>query len=288
MSLTLDRMALEDVGAEPQRVSEAILAQMQYRSGPVPIEEVACALGILEIRREPLTNMEGALLTTPERHSGKILVNSNASRRRRRFTVAHELGHFMNPYHGGAEAGGLSCSTKDTSPTFSPAIHRHRRQEDEANRFAIEILAPRMRCRTFLSDVPDIAEIFAIAKEFDISREAAARRYVELHGDAVAVVFTKQGLLAYYVRTEGCPALSVRRGEALSLPPAPADIRVPTEMAYVDTSLWLQRGKCELLLQTFFQEKGYAMSLLRLIIDHEEELEIDDTYDRFARFGETR
>ena len=120
MSLTLDRMALEDVGAEPQRVAEAILAQMEYRSGPVPIEEIAFALGIVEIREEPLTNLEGTLITTPERDSGVILVNSNASPRRRRFTVGHELGHFLNPYHVGADEGGLSCSLGDMRPGPRP------------------------------------------------------------------------------------------------------------------------------------------------------------------------
>ena len=61
MTLTLDRIALEDVGAEPRRLAEAILRQLQYRSGRVPIETIARALGITEIRVEPLSNLEGCL-----------------------------------------------------------------------------------------------------------------------------------------------------------------------------------------------------------------------------------
>lgn len=286
MSLTLDRMALEDVGAEPQRLAEAILAQMQYRSGPVPIEAIAQALGIMEIREEPLTNLEGTLITTPERESGSILVNSNASPRRRRFTVGHELGHFLNPYHVGAEDGGLSCSLGDMRFLSSASADRHRRQESEANRFAIEILAPRTRCQSFLKGDPDICEILSMVREFEISREAAARRYVELNGNAVAVVFTKDRRLTYWVPSDSCPALSVRKGDLLPLPSEPVNTRAPTDMGYVEGSFWLHRPKGELMLQTLFQTQGHAITLLRLIPDDEEEPEIEDAYQRFAKYNE--
>jgi Zn-dependent peptidase ImmA (M78 family) len=42
---------------------------------------------------------EGALLTTAERDTGAIVVNKNASPQRQRFTLAHELGHLLNPWH---------------------------------------------------------------------------------------------------------------------------------------------------------------------------------------------
>ena len=198
---------------------------MQYRNGPVPIKEIAHALGILEIREEPLTNLEGTLITTLERESGAILVNSNAPARRRRFTVGHELGHFLNPHHVGADERGLSCSLGDMKTGASAIADRRRCQEAEANRFAIEILAPRTRCRVFLNGDADIAEVLAIVTEFEISREAAARRYVELHGEPITAVFTKDRRLVYSVRSDGCPVLSVRKGDLLPLPPEPSDVR---------------------------------------------------------------
>ena len=287
MTLKLDRMALEDVGAEPQRLAEAILAQIKYQNGRVPIARIAQALGIVEIREEPLTNLEGTLIATPERDCGSILVNSKSSRRRRNFTVGHELGHFLNPYHVGADDGRLSCSSTDMGFVPSPTANRHRRQEGEANRFAIEILAPRVRCKALVGGDPDIANILAVAQEFDISREAAARRYVELHGDCVAVLFSKERRLLYSVRSEACTALSVRKGEILPLPPAPANSRRLTEMASTDATAWLEHFGGELMLQTLFQSNGHAISLLRLIPDdEEEETEIEDAYDRFARFSE--
>ena len=94
MVLILDRMAVEEVGSNPARLARAIHGQLGLTQGSVPVREIGAALDIDEIRAEPLTNFEGALITTPERGTGKILINSKADPRRRRFTIAHELGHF--------------------------------------------------------------------------------------------------------------------------------------------------------------------------------------------------
>lgn len=95
----LDRIAIEDVGANAVRLAEAIHVQLGDRPGPVPVGEIARALDIVEIRMETLSNIEGALVTTPERGFGSILVNQNSSSRRRRFTIGHELLHFLSPTH---------------------------------------------------------------------------------------------------------------------------------------------------------------------------------------------
>jgi IrrE N-terminal-like domain len=284
MTITLDRIALEDVGLEPQRLAEAILTQIGYSKGKVPIDDIAYALGIVEIREEPLTNLEGTLITTPERDCGSILLNSNSSPQRRRYTAGHEVGHFLNPNHTGNGAG-RSCSKQDLSVRAAPAADTHRRQEGEANRFAIEILAPRIRCKALIGHEPDFAEILAMHREFDISREAAARRYVELNDEPIAVAFSKNGRLSYSVRSRSCPYLSTLKGEALSLPRPPTDPKQPTEMGYVDPANWSERFRGELMVQTLFQQKGFAITLLRFAQEEKDELEIEDTYNRIFRQG---
>src|SRR3712207_5591168 len=99
MALDLDRMRLEDVGANPERLAEAIHDQLPGIGGAVPVHDIARALDIVEIREEPLTSFEGALITSPEKDRGAILVNALSSPQRRRYTVGHELGHFLNPWH---------------------------------------------------------------------------------------------------------------------------------------------------------------------------------------------
>jgi len=63
--LSLDRMSVEDVGLNPQRLAETIHAQPVCNWGPVPVRDIALAFDIEEIRERPLTSLEAALVTTP-------------------------------------------------------------------------------------------------------------------------------------------------------------------------------------------------------------------------------
>jgi len=94
---------------------------------------------------------------------------------------------------------------------------RHLRQESEANTFAIELLMPRNRLKPFLKGAPDLAMVISVATEFEISREASARRFVELHPDGLAVVFCKDSRFIYADSSKDFPRLSIRRGDQCSL-----------------------------------------------------------------------
>jgi Zn-dependent peptidase ImmA (M78 family) len=59
----------------------------------VPIEEIAEALDIVEVRIAEFDGFEGMLLTDTVRREGAILANARGGPRRARFTIAHELGH---------------------------------------------------------------------------------------------------------------------------------------------------------------------------------------------------
>ena len=81
--------------------------------GSVQLNDIATALNIIEIRYVPLTSFEGALLTTPERRNGSILINSNARPERQRFTLGHELGHYLNVWHEPPDDGGFMCKSAE-------------------------------------------------------------------------------------------------------------------------------------------------------------------------------
>jgi hypothetical protein len=93
----LNRMEIEDSGPNPERLAAAIHLQLQHSSGPVPVYEIAEALDIVEIREAPMRGLEGAVVTTPDRNVGSIVVNSRSRPLRRRFTLAHELDPFSTP-----------------------------------------------------------------------------------------------------------------------------------------------------------------------------------------------
>lgn len=218
--LTLDRMALDDVGTNPVRLATAIHRQLAEGTGPVPVGDIARALDIVEVREEALINFEGALVTTPERGFGSILVNRRSSRRRRRFTLSHELLHFLNPLHRPTSPDGFWCSREDMRANRLDSGVRHLRQEAEANTFAIELLAPPARIKRYLRGEPDLAKVLSMSDGLDISKEAAARRYVVRHGDTMAAVFSHNRRFLYAERSTGFPWLNPR-GEMV-LPDTPA------------------------------------------------------------------
>jgi hypothetical protein len=209
-------MTIEEVGANPVRLAEAIHHQLGDRPGAVPVADIAKALDIVQIRIEPLTNFEGALVTTTERDTGSILVNHRSNPRRRRFTIGHELLHFLNPWHRPTSPDGFRCSQKDMTENRRNARDKHLRQEAEANAFAIELLAPRTRLQPYLRGEPDLSAVLSMSDDLEISREAAARRYVSCHDETSAAVFGRNGRFVYYEATAGFPGLSSAQRQFLA------------------------------------------------------------------------
>ncbi len=275
-------MEIEDVGLNPQRLAEAIHRQMGEHPGPVPVCEIALALDIDEIRAEPLTNLEAALVTTAERDRGKILLNSTSSVKRRRFSLSHELLHFLNQTHEQTAADGFYCTRKDMLAS-KITQDRHVRQESEANTFAIELLTPRHRLKPFLKGAPDLAKVVSVAAEFEISREASARRFVELHPDDLAVVFCKDSRFTYADNGKGFPPLSIRRGDQCNLgKPAESTVSDFDEVAADD---WLVAvgHSCELSIQTLWQANGHSITLLRSVTaDEDDDPGFEDAFERFS------
>lgn len=287
MGLMLDRMAVDDVGANPVRIAAAIHEQLGEGSGPVPVFEIARALDIIEVRTEPLTNFEGGLVTTSERGFGSILVNGHSSRKRRRFTGSHELMHFLSPIHRPTFPEGFWCSRRDMTENELNSTSLHRRQEAEANCFAIELLAPRSRIKKHLRGDPDLASVVSMGTDLDISKEAAARRYVECHGETLAVVFSHHGRLLYWGKSRDFPVLAIRQADPLPELPENADSSGLSAVEEVMADEWIERAEGKVMLaQTLYQQKGYAMTLLYVVSTRDDETGgIDDTYERFGSLG---
>ena len=263
MAVSLDRMAVDDIATDPERIAAEIHRQLGDIDPPVPVDEIACALDIVEIRRRPLRNFEAALLTQAERDFGTVLINSNSSPQRRRYSQAHELGHFLCAWHRPAE-GGFRCTVIDMTEPGGSAIHR--RQEMEANRFAIELLAPKRLVRRHLRRFPDLDDVLALHTMLDISKAAAIRRYVALHPKrSLAVIFARNGTFQYIVRGDGFPWLDLRKGDRLpTLPRVARDMRT-SEMVEADAEEWFgSTWPGELSVQVLPQEDEYSMILLYL------------------------
>lgn len=101
-----------------------------------------------------------------------ILVDNEPHEVRKRFTVAHELGHVMLPWH---VAGNVAC---DTARPFLDPDYRSTLTEPEANRFAGELLVPTgwlCECVDDLSDT-EMAPTLRVTTEAEVSAHVACLR----------------------------------------------------------------------------------------------------------------
>jgi Zn-dependent peptidase ImmA (M78 family) len=182
------------------------------------------------------------LLRMPD-GGGGIMIAKGQDPGRRRFSLAHELGHYHIPSHAGA--GVASCADADLRARSTDA---HRR-EWEANDFATELLMP---YRLFAHDVAGREVTFATVVQlaapemYDVSFTAAAWRLIETTGEPCAMVVAVDGVVQWVVRSEAWHFALTERRQALpagSMAHFVAGGDAPNERAeFVDPGLWLSSG----------------------------------------------
>lgn len=284
----IDRIDLADF-TTPDQIVGAIIQHVSDLPIPVPVEEIAHMLDIISI--EPLTTegFEGGLLTDPEKSEGYILVNEASPPQRRRFTVGHELGHFLCPFHKPPKGGQFLCSSDDMRLTFARKEDRLAYMEIEANRFAALLLMPLPHFRKDLRfhKGVDMNDIVALARRYETSKEATARRYVDVQGEPCAIIVSHNGRILRIYRGKDFPYLDVDWGDPVPRGSLTAQTNL-TQAAVSDSEerdggIWLsaQEGRHRAPMtyeQVLPQSDGYRLTLLSLAedleeVDEEEELE---------------
>jgi hypothetical protein len=104
---------------------------------PVPVDRIAEDLLGLEIEERPELRLSGMLLPTERR----VVLNADEVPSRRRFTLAHEVGHWVCQVQEG-HAAPIYCRVEDVELVADRALER------EANIFAAELLMPEAEVRT--------------------------------------------------------------------------------------------------------------------------------------------
>lgn len=146
---------------------------------PVDVDQIVKELEI-DFAEAELDGLLGLFIPAPI--GPGILLRAGQEDGQRRFTIAHELGHFALPKHADQAVSG--CLTSDP---FTAAINS--RVEDEANQFAVELLMPRSAVGLLVDDRdPSFALVKTMAKRFRVSHTAAAIRLVETTSEPCAVV----------------------------------------------------------------------------------------------------
>lgn len=108
---------------------------------PVDVEAVARALGI-EINYAHLGSEISGMIERKKGGSYLISINQNDPKTRQRFTLAHELGHFI--YHKDKMGDGIDDDRMYRSTNVGKYHNTNigQREESQANRFAANLLMP--------------------------------------------------------------------------------------------------------------------------------------------------
>lgn len=276
--MTVTRMDLADFGSLDDIAVEIFRLEPDLPV-PVPVEDLARQLDVSDIKTLETQGFEGGLVTDAEKSRGVILVNTSSRVERRRFSVGHELGHFLSPWHKPLRSEGFLCTADDMRMDWASKQNRAAEMEVEANRFSAQILMPRTRFRLDMRRRQgcDLEHVLALARDYVTSKEATARRYIDLHDEPCAAVVSQNGVVLRVYRNEDFPYVDVRKG----LPVPPGSITsdkniapgAPTDTEEIDGSTWLPstRGRrCPMLYeQVLVQQDGFRMTLLSLAEDDE-------------------
>jgi Zn-dependent peptidase ImmA (M78 family) len=267
--LTLSRIELDGIGSPT-----ALAARIHELAPDLPsdfsIEDLCRRLDIVGIEDKPFTSIAAVLLMHPDKAWGSIVVAEGTSARRRRFSIGHELGHFLLANHR-PTAGEFQCSHGDLRQEGVPA-NRAKKMEAEANTFAAHLLMPPARIRANMQgSQPDLAEVVRLAHKFDVSKAAMARSYIDVSQAALALVVVRCGRIEQAYRPSNFPwiAPSIQS-------PIPATSKVSdhglmpgetTQVEKCDPLTWLApsaaRGVKALSEQVLAQKNDWAMVLLR-------------------------
>lgn len=271
-------MELDGVGSPT-----AIAARIHQLAPDLPldfsIEEVCRRLDISDIEDKPVTSFAAMLLMHPDRAWGSIVVAAGTSPRRRRFSIGHELGHFLIGSHRPRSGEQFACSHADLHLANPREADRARKMEVEANRFAASLLMPPKRIRSNLrSRQPDLGEIVRLAGEFKVSKAAMARAYVDAHRETLALLVARDGRLVQVHRPDDFPWITPRIGEVIPIGSVASGHRLlPGQMSQMEEcepETWLSPSatrRVELLSeQVLAQNDGWAMILLHAELDEEE------------------
>ena len=303
--MPLSRLDLDGKGAgSPEGLVSKILKLEPSLSIPIPIEDLCRRLDISSIKYEALDGFEGALITNPEREFGTILVKETSHRFRQRFTIGHELGHFLIPTHMPGPDGRFLCSREDMLLQHALEQNKRARMEIEANRFSSLLLIPPPILRPKFKGDPHLKQLTDLASEFEVSKEAMARAYSANHHGMLAIIVTENGIVRRVYKHFKFPYIVVDIGKA-----APEGSLLSrnvsmgggaTEISECLPDHWIsvERGQPapKLYEQVMKQRDNFAMTMLWIEVetenqneedfDREENLTAKQRYrDRMSRFA---
>lgn len=144
---------------------------------PVDLESLAIKLGLKVIKSNPNDDsLSGALIRDD---MSRILINSTHNEQRRRFTLGHEIGHYiLHP----EQSSFIDGEKKQLKVLFRSSHNKDSNIEKEANSFSAAILMPFELLRKEISAFSEknVSLVDHLSKKFNVSKEAMGYRLLYL------------------------------------------------------------------------------------------------------------
>lgn len=174
------------VGREKaEKRAEDLLAELRITKPPVPVDDIVDRLGIEFFTETMPADTSSVLVRQPDGRR-VIAVNKSHSPLRRRFSVAHELGHALLHFPEAPRAS-YAVVDRPLEVLFRDGLASEgsNRVEIDANAFAAALLMPQRaveeRFRTELQRGVSPKEVTkALARVFEVSSQAMGFRLVNL------------------------------------------------------------------------------------------------------------
>ena len=164
-----------------REVAERMLNQHRIEERPIPVEKIADDLGITVKLESAEKELSGFIYRDTQGRRAVIGINSSHHQNRRRFTLAHELGHFilhnLDDVH--VDRSFAVRLRNELSSTGTDI------EEKEANLFAAELLMPKHFIERDLEHIHDIdlvdeKVIANLAGSYGVSTQAMTFRLTYL------------------------------------------------------------------------------------------------------------
>ncbi|MDN3644651.1 ImmA/IrrE family metallo-endopeptidase [Pontixanthobacter aestiaquae] len=275
--MTISRLDLDGIGS-PNALAAKIHELVLDMPDVVPLETLCSRFDIEAITEIDTGGFEAALIMDELKASGSIVLARGRRPERRRFSIAHELGHFLIPSHRPHPDHPFECSLSDFHLLDAKDQNRRRRIEAEANRFAAKLLMPPSRVRKAIGlSGTTLESVVSTAKSFGVSKEAMARAWVDAHREPVAVVISRNSEVQRFYRSEDFPWINVRIGQSLpSGSIAEEHNKAPgiySAIEEIEPDIWFDERNASRVLvlseQVLGQQNGYAMILLQAELDED-------------------
>jgi uncharacterized protein DUF955 len=245
-----------------------------------PITEVLC---------DDLDGFDGALVPAESGPNWGILYDRNASRQRRRFTIGHELGHYL--LHRKKYPNGIHCDEAAVDGRTGELV------EQEANTFSATLLMPLddFKRRISVKDAPSFDNLSACAEQYDVSLTAAMLRWLRYTERRAMMIVSTDGFANWawssepafrsgrFIRTRNAPPYELPAGSGAAGGTFSEELKAGIQH---QAGVWFDEPVRELSFRATNLNIVYTLLHFKnsdRAVWHADGPAVDDSFDRFNR-----